>query len=113
MDGTLPIQTSGTAPFNSITNVKLTGAYLSLIAYNNESLSSASELFVARSLSALPTSDEATSFALGATTSELLIGTATANAYQTVGVPEPSSTMLVMAGAALLLSYRRKISVNL
>jgi hypothetical protein len=96
--------------------VKLTGAFLSVIAYNNESLSSASQLLVARSLSALPTSDEATSFALGPTTSatsELLIGTATASAYQTVGVPEPSSTMLFMAGAASLLAYRRKISVNL
>jgi len=113
MDGTLPIQTSGTAPFNSITNVKLTGAYLSVIAYNNESLSAASQLLVARSLSALPTSDEATSFALGATTSELLIGTATADAYKTVGIPEPSSAMLFMTGAALLLTYRRKISVNL
>ena len=111
MDGTLPIQTSGTAPFNSITNVKLTGAYLSVIAYNNESLSSASELLVARSLSALPTSDEATSFALGVTTSELLIGTAVSGGYQTV--PEPSSAMLFMAGAALLMAYRRKISVNL
>jgi len=28
-------------------------------------------------------------------------------------VPEPSSTMLFMAGAALLMAYRRKISVNL
>jgi len=115
LDGTLPIQSAnvGTAPFNSITNVKLTGAYLSVIAYNNESLSSASQLLVARSLSALPTSDEATSFALGATTSELLIGTATADAYKTVGIPEPSSAMLFMTGAALLLTYRRKISVNL
>ena len=113
MDGTLPIQSTGTAPFNSITNVKLTGAYLSVIAYNNESLSSASQLLVARSLSALPTSDEATSFALGVTTSELLIGTAVTDGYKTVAVPEPSSTMLVMAGAALLMAYRRKISVNL
>ena len=115
MDGTLPIQSTGTAPFNSITNVKLTGAFLSLIAYNNESMSAASELLVARSLSALPTSDEATSFALGATTSELLIGTVVADGYQTipVAVPEPSSTMLFMAGAALLMAYRRKISVNL
>jgi len=113
MDGTLPIQSTGTAPFNSITNVKLTGAYLSVIAYNNESLSSASQLLVARSLSALPTSDEATSFALGVTTSELLIGTAVTDGYKTVAVPEPSSTMLFMAGAALLMAYRRKISVNL
>jgi len=111
MDGTLPIQTSGTAPFNSITNVKLTGAYLSVIAYNNESLSRASELLVARSLSALPTSDEATSFALGVTTSELLIGTAVSGGYQTV--PEPSSAMLFMTGAALFLAYRRQTSVNL
>ena len=111
MDGTLPIQTSGTAPFNSITNVKLTGAFLSVIAYNNESLSSASELLVARSLSALPTSDEATSFALGVTTSELLIGTAVSGGYQTV--PEPSSAMLFMTGAALFMAYRRKISINL
>jgi hypothetical protein len=111
MDGTLPIQTSGTTPFNSITNVKLTGAFLSVIAYNNESLSSASELLVARSLSALPTSDEATSFALGITTSELLIGTAVSGGYQTV--PEPSSAMLFMTGAALFMAYRRKISVNL
>ena len=111
MDGTLAIQSTGTAPFNSISNVKLTGAYLSVIAYNNESLSRATELLVARSLSALPTSDEATSFALGATTSELLIGTAVSGGYQTV--PEPSSTMLFMAGATLLLAYRRKISVNL
>ena len=111
MDGTLAIQSTGTAPFNSISNVKLTGAYLSVIAYNNESMSSASQLLVARSLSALPTSDEATSFALGATTSELLIGTAVSGGYQTV--PEPSSTMLFMAGATLLLAYRRKISVNL
>ena len=111
MDGTLPIQTSGTAPFNSITNVKLTGAFLSVIAYNNESLSSASELLVARSLSALPTSDEATSFALGVTTSELLIGTAVSGGYQTV--PEPSSAMLFMTGAALFLAYRRQTSVNL
>jgi len=114
MDGTLPIQTSGTAPFNSITNVKLTGAYLSVIAYNNESLSRASELLVARSLSALPTSDEATSFALGVTTSELLIGTAVSGGYQTVQtVPEPSSAMLFMTGAALFLAYRRQTSVNL
>jgi len=113
MDGTLPIQSTGTAPFNSITNVKLTGAYLSVIAYNNESLSSASQLLVARSLSALPTSDEATSFALGSTTSELLIGTAAADAYKTVGIPEPSSAMLFLTGAALLLTYRRKVSVNL
>jgi hypothetical protein len=113
LDGTLPIQSTGTAPFNSITNVKLTGAYLSVIAYNNESLSSASQLLVARSLSALPTSDEATSFALGVTTSELLIGTAVTDGYKTVAVPEPSSTMLVMAGAALLMANRRKISVNL
>jgi hypothetical protein len=82
MDGTLAIQTLGTAPFNSIGTVKLTGAYLSVIAYNNESLSRATELLVARSLSALPTSDEATSFALGATTSELLIGTAVSGGYQ-------------------------------
>jgi hypothetical protein len=113
MDGTLPIQSTGTAPFNSITNVKLTGAYLSVIAYNNESLSSASQLLVARSLSALPTSDEATSFALGVTTSELLIGTAVTGGYQTVAVPEPSSAMLFMAGVALFMTYRRKISVNL
>jgi hypothetical protein len=111
MDGTLPIQTSGTAPFNSITNVKLTGAYLSVIAYNNESLSRASELLVARSLSALPTSDEATSFALGVTTSELLIGTTVSGGYQTV--PEPSSAMLFMTGAALFMAYRRQTSVNL
>jgi len=115
MDGTLAIQSTGTAPFNSITNVKLTGAYLSVIAYNNESLSAASQLLVARSLSALPTSDEATSFALGATTSELLIGTAVLGGYKTVpvAVPEPSSSMLFMVGATLLLAYRRKISVNL
>lgn len=114
MDGTLPIQSTGTAPFNSISNVKLTGAFLSVIAYNNE-LSAASELLVARSLSALPTSDEATSFALGATTSELLIGTAVVGGYQTVplAVPEPSSSMLFMAGVALFIAYRRKISVNL
>jgi hypothetical protein len=113
MDGTLPIQSTGTTPFNSITNVKLTGAYLSVIAYNNESLSAASQLLVARSLSALPTADEATSFALGTTTSELLIGKATASAYQTVGIPEPSSAMLFMTGAALFLAYRRQTSVNL
>lgn len=114
MDGTLPIQSTGAAPFNSIANVKLTGAFLSVIAYNNE-LSAASELLVARSLSALPTSDEATSFALGATTSELLIGTAVVGGYQTVplAVPEPSSSMLFMAGVALFIAYRRKISVNL
>ena len=111
MDGTLAIQSTGAAPFNSINNVQLTGAYLSVIAYNSESMSSASELLVARSLSVLPASDEATSFALGATTSELLIGTAVLGGYQTV--PEPSSTMLFMAGATLLLAYRRKISVNL
>ena len=113
MDGTLPISSTGTAPFNSITNVKLTGALLSVIAYNNESMSAASELLVARSLSSLPTSDEATSFALGVTTSELLIGTAAASAYQTVGIPEPSSTMLLMAGVSLFIAYRRKTSVNL
>ena len=117
LDGTLPIQSAnvGTAPFNSIANVKLTGAFLSVIAYNNESLSSASQLLVARSLSALPTSDEATTFALGATTSELLIGTAVSGGYQTVplAVPEPSSAMLFMTGAALFMAYRRKISVNL
>jgi PEP-CTERM motif len=115
LDGTLPIQSAnvGTAPFNSITNVKLTGALLSVIAYNNESMSAASELLVARSLSSLPTSDEATSFALGVTTSELLIGTAAASAYQTVGIPEPSSTMLLMAGVSLFIAYRRKTSVNL
>jgi len=111
LDGTLPIQTTGTAPFNSINNAKLAGAYLSVIAYNNETLSAASELLVARSLSALPGADEATAFALGLTTSELLIGTAVSGGYQTV--PEPSSTMLFMAGAALLMAYRRKISVNL
>ena len=115
MDGTLPIQSAnvGTAPFNSIANVKLTGAFLSVIAYNNESLNSSSQLLVARSLSALPTADEATSFALGTTTSELLIGKATASAYQTVGIPEPSSAMLFMTGAALFLAYRRQTSVNL
>jgi hypothetical protein len=117
MDGTLSIQSSnvGTAPFNSIANVKLTGAFLSVIAYNNESLSSASQLLVARSLSALPTSDEATSFALGASTSELLIGTAVTGGYRTapLAVPEPSSTVLLGAGIALLVAYRRKISVNL
>jgi hypothetical protein len=115
MDGTLPIQTSGTSPFNSITNVKLTGAFLSVIAYNNESLSSASQLLVARSLSALPTSDEATSFALGASTSELLIGSSVANGYQTVplAVPEPSSTLLVGAASIILMAYRRRTSVNL
>jgi hypothetical protein len=115
MDGTLQIQSTnvGTAPFNSITNVKLTGAYLSVVAYNNESMSAASQLLVARSLSALPTSDDVTSFALGATTSELLIGTATASAYQTVGVPEPSSTMLLIAATSLFIAYRRKTSVNL
>jgi len=111
MDGTLPIQTSGTAPFNSITNVKLTGAFLSVIAYNNESLSRATELLVARSLSALPDADNATNFGLGGTTSELLIGTAVSGGYQTV--PEPSSAMLFMTGAALFMAYRRKISVNL
>jgi hypothetical protein len=115
MDGTLPIQSAnvGTAPFNSITNTKLTGAYLSVVAYNNESMSAASQLLVARSLSALPTSDDVTSFALGATTSELLIGTATASAYQAVGIPEPSSTMLLIAGTSLFIAYRRKTSVNL
>lgn len=113
MDGTLPISSTGTAPFNSITNVKLTGSLLSVIAYNNETMSAASELFVARSLSALPTADEATSFALGATTSELLIGTATASSYLTVPVPEPSSTMLLMAGISFFIAYRRKNSVNL
>ena len=113
MDGTLQIQSTnvGTAPFNSITNVKLTGALLSVIAYNNESMSVASQLLVARSLSALPTSDDVTSFALGATTSELLIGTAVSGGYQTI--PEPSSTMLLMAGVSLFIAYRRKTSVNL
>ena len=111
MDGTLPISSTGTAPFNSITNVKLTGALLSVIAYNNESMSVASQLLVARSLSALPTSDDVTSFALGATTSELLIGTAVSGGYQTI--PEPSSTMLLMAGVSLFIAYRRKTSVNL
>jgi len=115
MDGTLPIQNAnvGTAPFNSITNVKLTGAYLSVIAYNNESMSAASQLLVARSLFALPASDEATSFGLGATTSELLIGTVATSAYQTVGIPEPSSIMLLMAGTSLFIVCRRKTSVNL
>jgi hypothetical protein len=86
-----------------------------VIAYNNESLNDASQLFVARSLSALPTSDEATSFALGASTSELLIGTAVTAGYQTVplAVPEPSSSMLVMTGAVLFIACRRKFSVNL
>jgi len=111
MDGTLPIQTSGTAPFDSINNVKLTGAFLSVIAYNNESPSRATELLVARSLSALPDADNATNFGLGGTTSELLIGTAVLGGYQTV--PEPSSAMLFMTGVALFMAYRRKISVNL
>ena len=113
LDGTLPIQTAnvGVAPYNGINNVKLAGAYLSVIAYNHDSLSSASEFLVARSVEALPGADAATAFALGATTSELLIGTAVSGGYQTV--PEPSSTMLFMAGATLLLAYRRKISVNL
>ena len=113
MDGTLPIQTSnvGVAPYNGINNVKLAGAYLSVIAYNHESLSSASEFLVARSVEALPGADAATAFSLGAATSELLIGTAVSGGYQTV--PEPSSTTLFMAGATLLLAYRRKISVNL
>ena len=111
MDGTLPIQSSGSAPFNSINNVKLTGAFLSVIAYNNESLSRATELLVARSLSALPDADNAANFGLGETTSELLIGTAVSGGYKTV--PEPSSAMLFMTGAALFMAYRRKISVNL
>jgi hypothetical protein len=113
MDGTLPIQTSnvGVAPYNGINNVKLAGGFLSVIAYNNEALSGASELLVARSLSALPGSDEATTFALGASTSQLLIGTAVSGGYQTV--PEPSSAMLFMTGAALFMAYRRKTLVNL
>jgi len=113
-DGTLPIQSTGSSPYNSINNVKLTGSYLSVIAYNNESLSSATEFLVARSLSALPTSDEATSFALSTSTSELLIGTSVADGYATVAsVPEPSSTLLVGAASIILMAYRRKISVNL
>ena len=116
MDGTLPIQdvNVGAAPYTGIANVKLTGAYLSVIAYNNESMSAASQLLVARSLSALPTVEEVTSFALGTTgTSELLIGTAVTSGYATVAVPEPSSAMLFMAGISLFIAYRRKTSVNL
>jgi len=115
MDGTLPIQSLnvGATPYTGIENVKLTGAYLSVIAYNNESMSAASQLLVARSLSALPTTEEVTSFALGTTdTSELLIGTAVTRGYATVAVPEPSSAMLVMVGSALFIACRRKTSVN-
>jgi hypothetical protein len=111
LDGTLAIQDVGTAPYNSINNVDLAGAYLSVIAYNHESLSSASEFLVARSVSVLPSAPESTAFALGASTSQLLIGTAVSGGYQTV--PEPSSAMLFMTGAALFMAYRRKTLVNL
>jgi len=106
-DGTLPIESLGTSPYNSISNVKLTGALLSVIAYNATTESASTELLVARALagSELPSADETASVALGVDTSALLIGTGLTGAYATI--PEPSTLGLFGLGALLFVSRRK------
>jgi hypothetical protein len=117
-DSTLPIESANTSPFNSISNVKLTGGYLGVIAYNAATEGAASELLVALSNEALPTSSETVTFALGKTASTLIVGGswnegAGDNAiagYSTI--PEPTSTSLILSGAVLVMTARRNFKSN-
>jgi hypothetical protein len=116
-DATLPIEKdTNISPFNSLTTVKLAGALLSAIVYNNSSSDSSNELMVVRALGGtgvvLPSEDgESVAFSFGATTSEILVGTSVTGGYQTI--PEPGSGTLVGLGVALLLGLRRKFSLHL
>jgi hypothetical protein len=118
MDSTLPIESANTSPFNSISNVKLTGAYLGVIAYNAATEGAASELLVALSNEALPASSETVTFALGKDTSTLIVGGswnegAGVNAiagYLTI--PEPTSTSLILSCAVLVMTARRNFKSN-
>jgi hypothetical protein len=115
LDGTLPIKASNsTSPYNSLTTVKLSGALLSAIVYNNSSSDLSNELMVVRALagSELPSEDgEGATFSFGTSTSEILVGTSVTGGYQTI--PEPGSGTLVGLGVALLLGLRRKFSLHL
>ena len=118
MDSTLPIESVSTSPFNSISNVKLTGGNLAVIAYNAATEGDASQLLVAMSNEALPTSTETVTFALGKDTSTLIVGSTWnegtgVNAiagYSTI--PEPTSTSLILSGAVLLMAVRRNFKSN-
>jgi hypothetical protein len=114
-DATLPIKASNsTSPYNSLTTVKLSGALLSAIVYNNSSSDLSNELMVVRALagSELPSEDgEGATFSFGTSTSEILVGTSVTGGYQTI--PEPGSGTLVGLGVALLLGLRRKFSLHL
>ena len=118
MDSTLPIESVSTSPFNSISNVKLTGGYLAVIAYNAATEGDASQLLVAMSNEALPTSSDTVTFALGNTTSTLIVGSTwnegtgdnAIAGYSTI--PEPTSTSLILSGAVLVMTARRNFKSN-
>lgn len=110
MDGTLPIEGVSTSPFNSISNVALTGKFLSVIAYDAATEAGATSLLVATSMDALPSASDATAFALGQATSALVIGQAVTGGYALV--PEPSSLLLLGLGFAFLFFPRRKLTLT-
>ena len=109
LDNTLPIQNSnvGSSPFNSISNTKLNGLAVSLIAFNGSTISGSTELLVARNTvlsESLPSTDgDSVTFGLDGS-SELIIGTASSAAFQTI--PEPSSISLALLGGAVLFARR-------
>ena len=112
LDATLPIENLGAAPYNSIANVKLTGALLSVIAYNASTEGAATEFLVARSAAAAGLPSEAgvsSSFDLGVTSSTLLIGTSVTGGYATI--PEPTTAGLI-ALSALFFVQRRKLKLG-